>query len=283
MDHDSIDAVPRYLDEWDDLIGPLPTLSVQNKERSHKPDVVVVFLHGYGSNTRRTKKIAETVLNYCFLPPTSYFLQDRSTPVPTVRFLIPQAPQPVADGVFGWWSLPKIGLSFSGLLSGTHQLEQYDPGDELEDVRQLLNDYLAAVDAAHPDCLLVLGGFSQGSLLTLDLNLTGSYYRKPDMLILMSSTLIEKQLWRQRIEECTLDETPLFDCYIVQTHGVKDRILSYSEAKKLFVVLATNNASRTQFFSFDGGHNMSLKARQHVAASLDQFVYSTLYNTCSKE
>ena len=271
--NDSPESVPRYLQEWDEVIDELPTLVIQNKKKESPPDVVFVFLHGYGSNTRRTKKMAETVLNHSFLPPTSRFLQPTCTSIPTVRFLIPQAPHDVADGVFSWWKLPNIGLAASVILTGTRQLESYNPENDLQECRELMNSYLRRVQESYPDAILVLGGFSQGSLLAADLILTRSYYRKPDMVVLMSTTLIEKQTWVSHIEK---HKKPLLDIYILQTHGVYDLVLAFSEAKKFFWLLSFNNKNVTEFYPFDSGHDMSLTARKHVAVQLETFVYEKL-------
>lgn len=273
INDDCADSLPRYLKEWDIEVGPLPTLVIQNKSESHEPDVVVVFLHGYGSNTRRTKKIAETVLNHCFLPPVSRFLkQQEHTFIPTVRFLIPQAPHKVSHGVFSWWKLPNIGLFASLLMSGTHELESYAPRYDLRQARLLMRDYLEAVQTAHPNALLVFGGFSQGSLLVIDVLLTRSYIRKPDMVILMSSTLIDKQEWMEQLKQ----RQPLFDTYIIQVHGRHDQVLAFNEAKKLFIIISDNNSMRTEFYPFDGGHDMSMKARKYVACALQTFLYNRL-------
>lgn len=263
LQEDRVKAKPHYLQEWGEEIEGLTTLLIQNK-RGCEPDVVVVFLHGYGSNPIRTKKIAETVLNYSFLPPTSRFLQ-LSRDVPTVRFLIPQAPHPVSDGVYGWWKMPNVGLLASLVLTGTGQLEGYRPEAQLQECRTLLHRYLHAVQNTHPTALLVLGGFSQGSLLVSDLLLTRSYYRQPDITLLMSSTLMERDKWMAAA-------SPLFHTYLIQTHGVYDPVLAYREAQSFYELLSCLNAGESVFFPFEGGHDMSLKARQFVASSLETYL-----------
>lgn len=263
---DRVEAKPYYLSEWAECIEGLETLIIQNKKMEEEPDVVVVFLHGYGSNAARTKKTAYTILNHSFLPPTTRFLQpDR--PVPTVRFLLPEAPHNVSDGVFGWWPIPNISLLTALVLSGARQLEHYAPEGTLQECRQLMNAYLNVVLGMHSNALFVLGGFSQGSLLASDLLVTHSCPRDPDVLVLMSTTLIEKDRWK-----CSCD-TGSISTTIVQTHGTHDPVLAFGEAHYFHELLAECNRGTTTFFPFEGGHNMSLTARRYVATRLETYVY----------
>lgn len=266
---------PRFLQEWTLTIADLDTLAIQNKPRDSAPEVVVVFLHGYGSNTKRTKKIAEYVLNHCFLTPTSRFLQPHDTHIPTVLFLIPQAPnEMVGNNVFYWWELPNIGLIFAFGLTALGHMQTYYPKAELEQLRCTLNRYLEAVDSSYgSDTKLILGGFSQGSILAADLMLHRSYFRQPDMLILMSTTQIEKAVWESQQTLLQGRGECIMDCYVLQTHGYRDIVLNYGAAKTFFSRLCDYNAGRTELFSFDGGHDMTISARHHVAERIRDFVY----------
>jgi len=269
---------PRFLTEWSVTIGGLPTLAIQNRPADVSPDMIVVFLHGYNSNTARTKKVAESVLNHCFLAPTSPFLQPQHAPQPTVLFLLPQAPHKLeGSNVFHWWPVPNIGFLFAFSLSGLRQLESYYPEQKLKELHALMRQYLACVDEQYRSCnakkpQLVLGGFSQGSLLAADFMLRGSYTRKPDMLLLMSSTLIGRQVWRARIAECSRRGECVLDTYVLQTHGRRDIVLHYDEAKQFFTTLSANNSGDTELYSFDGGHDMTIDARHHVAIRLRELI-----------
>lgn len=272
---------PRFLTEWDVTIGGLATLAIQNKPKNEKPDVIVIFLHGYGSNTSRTKKIAEQVLNHCFLKPTSRFLQPHDIYIPTVLFLIPQAPYEMEGcNVFYWWDIPNIGLPFAFMLTGSERLEDYYPEVELSELRRLFHNYFIEVEELYGETRLIIGGFSQGSLLATNIMLMKSYYRKPEMLILMSSTLIAKAAWHERRKECNETGEPMFDTYVLQTHGIKDIVLHYDAGKKLFGTLYANNAGTTEFYSFEGGHDMSVSAREHVAIQIRNLVFPKTDGKC---
>jgi predicted esterase len=252
---------------------------MEEEEEGHEEEpvqVVIVLLHGYGSNTRRSKKFGETILDQCFLPPTSRFLEPCRR-VATVRVLIPQAPHPVSDGVYCWWKLPNAGLAATLMLSATQQLELYYPKYHLQACRELFTDYFACVHAAHPGAVFILAGFSQGSLLALDLTLTQNTGRNPDMLIVMSTTLVEKQLWLRYYEEN--DEQPVLHTTIIQTHGIYDYLFSYVQAKSFYRLLCTLNSGTTQFFPFKGGHDMSLVARKYIASEIQKLVCTTLTQT----
>jgi phospholipase/carboxylesterase len=93
---------------------------------------------------------------------------------------------------------------------------------------------------------LVLGGFSQGSMLALDAAL--HMKEKPAGLLLLSSTLIARPRWEPLM--ASLAGVP-----IVQSHGAQDAILQLADAERLAALLREAGAN-LRWVEFRGGHEI---------------------------
>ena len=96
---------------------------------------------------------------------------------------------------------------------------------------------------------LILGGFSQGSNLALNL----VFYRedKPKALILFSSGLMNKKKLSELSSSCK-------GLPFIQSHGENDDILSYEMGEKLYAFLQKSGL-QGEFISFKGGHEIPPK------------------------
>src|SRR5262249_26237234 len=106
-------------------------------------------------------------------------------------------------------------------------------------------DQLAAQFAIADD-QLVLGGFSQGAMLSLDVALHRP--RPPAGLILMSGTLIAEGVWQPRI--ASLAGLP-----VLLSHGRHDPLLPYHVAELLRDRL-TEAGAAVDWQPFRGGHEV---------------------------
>jgi phospholipase/carboxylesterase len=91
---------------------------------------------------------------------------------------------------------------------------------------------------------VIIGGFSQGSMMALELCLQKTIDFK--MLVLLSSTLVNVEKLKSRISALTY---PIF-----QSHGTSDAVLPFSFAKKLQENL--DEDTDHHFFEFSGGHEI---------------------------
>ena len=105
---------------------------------------------------------------------------------------------------------------------------------------------VAALAARHPEASLVLGGFSQGAMLALDVALHQS--APPAGLILMSGTLIADALWRPRM--ASLAGVP-----VMLSHGRDDGLLPFSAAEQMRDRLVAAGAA-VDWQAFRGGHEI---------------------------
>lgn len=93
---------------------------------------------------------------------------------------------------------------------------------------------------------VILGGFSQGSMITTHLALKNA--DKVKALLCYSGALIGRQQLIELLETST--KFPF-----LQSHGKRDPILSYSYAKDLFELLKLGG-HHGEFISFDGEHGI---------------------------
>jgi predicted esterase len=105
---------------------------------------------------------------------------------------------------------------------------------------------------------LVLGGFSQGAMLALDVALHRA--APPAGLILMSGTLIAESAWQPRM-------TSLAGVPVMLSHGRQDGLLPFSAAEVLRDRLTAGGA-RVDWQPFAGGHEIP----RTVIAAADQLL-----------
>jgi phospholipase/carboxylesterase len=105
---------------------------------------------------------------------------------------------------------------------------------------------------------IVLGGFSQGAMLALDVALHRE--RPPAALVLLSGTLLAESEWKPRMAK-------LAGVPVVQSHGRADPLLPFSIAETLRDQLRAAGAD-VEWCSFVGGHEIPRAALAAVQALL---------------
>jgi phospholipase/carboxylesterase len=103
---------------------------------------------------------------------------------------------------------------------------------------------LEQVESRLPTERLVLGGFSQGAMLSLDVALHRD--TPPGALALMSGTLLAEDEWTPRMKK-------LAGVPIVQSHGTVDPLLPFFIAEMLRDKLVEAGA-QVEFVPFQDGH-----------------------------
>jgi phospholipase/carboxylesterase len=179
-----------------------------------------------------------------------------------VRFAVPAAPLELG-GVYGdaraWWLIDLMRLE-DELRRGVSRDRRDEVPDGLPEVRgQLMRflDELAArfSIAAHQ---LVLGGFSQGAMLALDVALHRD--APPAGLVLMSGTLIAESVWQARM--ASLAGVP-----VMQSHGRRDGLLPFSVAEILRDRLTAAGAA-VDWVPFGGAHEIPPVVLDHASQLL---------------
>lgn len=193
----------------------------------------VVLLHGFGAPGDDLVALADAI------------------DAPSVRFVFPEAPLELG-GLYGdsraWWLLDLAKLE-EELRAGTPRDRRGEVPEGLPAARSHVSrllDQLEARFGATPEHL-VLGGFSQGAMLALDVAL----HRRlpPSALILMSGTLLAESEWMPRM--ATLAGVP-----ILMSHGRSDGLLPFAVAETLRDRLREAGAV-VDWHPFVGGHEIA--------------------------
>ncbi len=194
---------------------------------------VVVLLHGFGAPGTDLVPLAEYM----------------SVPKGT-RFVFPQAPLALPP-VFGtgraWWMIDLESRIRARIQGQIMELTREVP-EGLDKVNQRINGMLDEMLAdlhAKPE-QVILGGFSQGAMLALDVALRST--RPLGGLILMSGTLICAEEWapllpRRKGLRCLL------------SHGRADPMLPYEVAESLRDKMIEAGLA-VDWVSFQGGHEI---------------------------
>lgn len=214
---------------------------------SQEPDApTVVLLHGYDG----------------FAADLSPFARSFRLPL---RFAFPQAPGWAAAGGRGghaWWDIDDEGRA-EALASGVaRDLSGVTPAG-LDAARAQVNAFLDELTRTWQPRTLVIGGFSQGAMLTGDLTLRGE--RPLSGLALLSGARICADAW-----------APLYarrrGLPVYLSHGDADRDLAFAAAER-FQADLRESGWIVSWVPFEGGHEVPLIAlrslKRFLAATLD--------------
>lgn len=195
------------------------------------PTLTCVLLHGFGAPGDDLVPLAGAL--------------DRS-----VRYVFPEAPL-VLGGMYGnaraWWLLDLAQLE-DDQRRGVARDRGREVPDGLLAARAQLLAMLAALEAreAIAPNRIVIGGFSQGAMLSLDVALHREV--APAGLLLMSGTLIAEALWQPRM--ASLAGVP-----VMMSHGRHDPLLPFAAAEGLRDQLTAGGAV-VDWQPFAGGHEI---------------------------
>lgn len=199
-------------------VGPAPP----------RATTTVVLLHGFGA------------------PTTDLIPLAREVEAPAeVRFLFPGGPlrlDPYGDAA-AWWLIDMERLQ--RMIAGGAARSIDEIPDGLVEARALLDDLLDKLAAESPQ-RLILGGFSQGAMLALDVAL----HRAAPVagLALMSGTHLNAKAWGERLER--VKGVPVF-----MSHGRGDPLLPFAISRGLRDTLAAAGAD-VDWVEFGGGHEI---------------------------
>jgi phospholipase/carboxylesterase len=186
-------------------LGPLDAVTAGDGD-----GLVCVLLHGFGAPGTDLVGLAD----YFRAPPGT-------------RWVFPAAPIEIG-GLYGegraWWMIDLMRLE-RDLASGNPAARAAEVPDGLPEARAAVIALLDALRAKGvPDDKVVLGGFSQGAMLSLDVALHTD--RAFAGLVLMSGTLIAEREWAPRIAARR-------GLRVLQSHGQRDPLLPFAVAERL--------------------------------------------------
>lgn len=232
-----------------EMIGPLRAhLTAGSDSNGGGDGPVVVLLHGFGAPGTDLVGLAEEL----------------GGPQNT-RFVFPEAPEVADVGMpppyegRAWWQIDMLNLQLAVMERNWEALAAHVP-EGLVHARATLEAFLSALDtrlglAGAP---LVLGGFSQGAMLTCDVALHSE--RRFAGLLLFSGSIIAEADWLARFEE----QPPIS---VFQSHGRQDPILPFPLAEQLHRHFVARRW-QARWVPFDGGHGISGEALRGARAFL---------------
>jgi phospholipase/carboxylesterase len=228
----------------------LDVVTVQARDGA--PDALVVLAHGFGAPGTDLVGLAEALV----------MLEPR---LAQVRFVFPAAPLTLGDMGYGdsraWWMIDfeQIARLRTASPEALREFRKVEPAG-MPAARQAVHALVTQLmnETGLPYTKLVLGGFSQGSMITTDVALR--LEEAPAGLAVLSGTLLIEDVWRARA--AARAGLPVF-----QSHGRRDEVLPYQAATWLEQLLREAGLA-VEFTPFDGGHEIPLPVLRGLAAFL---------------
>ncbi|RPH80319.1 MAG: esterase [Nitrospiraceae bacterium] len=206
---------------------------------------VVILLHGFGAPGNDLVPLAD-VLN-----------------VPTgTRFVFPEGPLSLSFGprdARAWWLIDMARIAQDQAAGRIRDVSNEIPKG-LAPARQTMLVFLKEVEhtfAADPRAT-VLGGFSQGAMLSCDAMLHTD--RPYAGLVQLSGNLLAQPVWGALMPK--RKSLPVF-----QSHGMQDEILPYVGAERLRDTLSQSGLA-VEWHRFRGGHEIPEPVLQRLGVFL---------------
>jgi phospholipase/carboxylesterase len=182
---------------------------------------------------------------------------------PGTRFVFPEAPLSLAAmGMLearAWWMIDIARFQRTHTPRDVeHLMAEVPPG--LAAAREQVVAMLGELDAALRPSKLVLGGFSQGAMLSVDVALRADCALAG--VVVMSGALIAANEWRALAPKRS-------GLPVVQSHGTRDPILPYVAAERLRDLLEGAGLAHT-WVPFAGEHAIPVTVADAVGAFLER-------------
>lgn len=217
------------------------------------PTKLVVLCHGFGASG---SDLAD------FGP---YMIENSVQIAKSCRFVFPEAPMDLAHlgmpGGRAWWPINMATLAEMHQTKSYEVLTQVEP-DGMAEASEQLARAVRQLQAASglDDASTVLGGFSQGAMVSTDTVLRRGI--NPAHLILFSGTLLCRDTWQQAAAVHQ-------GCKVFQSHGRQDPVLPFEPAEWLRDML-TENGFDVDFHPFNGQHTIPMEMLRELSLILEK-------------
>lgn len=219
-------------------IEDLRTLVVQ---QSDAPQTLVILLHGYA------------------MEPEDLAPFGRSIGVPA-WYLFPQGPIAALPAGHAWWQIDHAAREAARLIAPRDLAGEVPAG--LPAAREQLERFVTNCRARFQPQRLIVGGFSQGGMLTCDWQLHSP--QGADALLLLSASRLNAPAWQARAAQ--LKALP-----VLISHGERDTDLAFAAGEQLRAFVEGAGA-QVSWTAFAGGHEIPLAVWRAVRRFLFQLV-----------
>jgi phospholipase/carboxylesterase len=230
-------------------LGELDCQVVDALPEGTAPGLAIVLCHGYGAPATDLVPLAPELM--ALKPELAR----------QARFVFPAAPLSLMElgmpASRAWFHLPMEVLT--GRQRDWEAFSHAVP-EGLPAARRAIMSTVSALSATTnlPYGRIVLGGFSQGGMVTTDVSLR--LEEPPAGLCILSGTLIAREEWKTRA--AGRKGMPVF-----QGHGRYDDILPFQAAERLHGLL-TEAGLGVEFVPFDGPHTIAPEELKRLAGFL---------------
>lgn len=213
-----------------DWIEGLDVLHIKSQSDSAEKTPAVLIFHGYGADAFNLGPLAEMC-----------------SPSKNWDWYFPQGLKEVhlGGGQYGraWFDIDMNAIQ-RAMMSGTHRDLTNDYSNDLPQIRKQILDLVKVLQQKHSQ--LYIGGFSQGSMLSVELAL--HMEPLPAGLLVLSGNLVNQSEWSQLMPK-------LKGLRVFQSHGKNDPILSFEGGRKLNTLMQKSGV-RLTFCDFVGEHEI---------------------------
>lgn len=180
------------------------------------------------------------------------------------RFIFPEAPIDLGPmgmpGGRAWWPINMAQLAEINQTQDYSELTRISPPG-MPEATSLLAAALQEMRSVYgvEEDSIVLGGFSQGAMISTQLTLSTGF--RPALLALFSGTLLCRDEW-------TRLAIAHRHCSVLQSHGFEDPILPFGAATELSRILA-DAGFEVDYIPFHGGHTIPINILQKLSERLE--------------
>lgn len=205
--------------------------------------VWILMFHGFGADAYDLMGLAQEI----------------SIEGPKPNWIFPNGPLEIPFSP-GWVGRAWFPINIQAIQKAVQE-EDYDAlsrafPKEYAEARKVGEDLIATLNI--PRSKLVLGGFSQGAILAIELAL--NHHERCAGLLIFSGTLVNEEKWRHLAPLHA--STPFF-----QSHGTQDPLLPVQRAHALEKMLQ-KSGFKGKLYTFEGGHTIN----HEVLKELSKFV-----------
>ena len=200
---------------------------------SENPAYTFLFLHGYAADAKNVMGINQIK--------------------PAERWIFPDALKD-SDGAQSWFEFKKINFPSDLQNQEFHQEIQ----EQIQKGQTRILNFIKSLNLNPEE--LILGGFSQGAILSSALALTAF---KPKALIICSGG---GAFFKSPKDSANKKSKPK---KFFQSHGTQDSIVPFASGEALYQNLKTSGW-KGSFYKFDGGHEIPLEILNRLKAYLNQ-------------